>query len=192
MGNDGHDDVIKWKHFPRFWPFVRVTNHQPYDCLLNSGADQRIHQSSASLAFVRGFHRGPVNSPHKGQWRRALMFSLICVWINGWVNNSEAGDLRRHRGHYDVNVMGDEMSPKILLLINQGACGQPIGEHHMTIFLNLPLWWTGTNNHLWNINRKSDIFIITAFHWKYRRYFVINDIELYEIWYRCHRTSYCE
>ena len=33
------------------------------------------------------------------------MFSLICVWINGWVNNREAGDLRRHRGHYDVNVM---------------------------------------------------------------------------------------
>ena len=33
------------------------------------------------------------------------MFSLICVWINGWVNSSEAGDLRRHRGHYDVNVM---------------------------------------------------------------------------------------
>ena len=33
------------------------------------------------------------------------MFSLICVWINDWVNNREAGDLRRHRGHYDVTVM---------------------------------------------------------------------------------------
>ena len=33
------------------------------------------------------------------------MFSLICVWINDWVNNREAGDLRRHRSHYDVNVM---------------------------------------------------------------------------------------
>ena len=44
-----HDDVIKWKHFPRYWP------------------------------FVRGIHRSPVNSPHKGQWRGALMFSLICV-----------------------------------------------------------------------------------------------------------------
>ena len=46
-----------------------------------------------------------MNSPLKGQWRGALMFSLICVWINGCVNNREAGDLRRHRGHYDVNVM---------------------------------------------------------------------------------------
>ena len=70
-----YDDVIKWKHFPRYWP------------------------------FMRGIHRSPVNSPHKGQWRRALMFSLICIWINGWVNNREAGDLRRHRAHFDVTVM---------------------------------------------------------------------------------------
>ena len=42
---------------------------------------------------------------HKGQWRRALTFSLICVWINAWVNSREAGDLRRHRAHYDVIVM---------------------------------------------------------------------------------------
>ena len=70
-----HDDVIKWKHFPRHWP------------------------------FVRGIHRSPVNSPHNGQWRGALMFSLICVWINDWVNNREDGDLRRYRAHYDVIVM---------------------------------------------------------------------------------------
>ena len=70
-----HDDVMKWKHFPRYWP------------------------------FVRGIHRSPVNSPHKGQWRGALMFSLVCVWINGWVNNREGSDLRRHRTHYDVTVM---------------------------------------------------------------------------------------
>ena len=55
--------------------------------------------------FVRGIHRSPVNSPHKGQRRGALMFSLICVWINGWVNNGRAGDLRRYRAHYDVTVM---------------------------------------------------------------------------------------
>ena len=70
-----HDDIIKWKHFSCYWP------------------------------FVRGIHRSPVNSPHKGQCRRALMFSLICVWINGWVNNREAGDLRCHHAHYDVIVM---------------------------------------------------------------------------------------
>ena len=61
-----HDDVIKWKHFPRYRP------------------------------FVRGIHLSPVNSSHKGQWRGALMFTLICAWINGWVNN---------RAHHDVIVM---------------------------------------------------------------------------------------
>ena len=72
-----HDDVIQWKNFPRY-------------CL-----------------FVRWIHRSPVNSPHKGQWFcGSLMFYLICVWINSWVNNREAGDLRRHRAHYDVTVMG--------------------------------------------------------------------------------------
>ena len=73
--NKVHDGVIKWKHFPRYWP------------------------------FVRGIHRSPVNSPHKGQGRGSLMFSLICAWINGWINNREAGDLRRQRAHYDVIVM---------------------------------------------------------------------------------------
>ena len=70
-----HDDVIKWIHLPRYW------------------------------LFVRGIHWSPVNSPHKGQWRRALMFCLNCAWINRWVNNREAGDLRRHRSHYDVTAM---------------------------------------------------------------------------------------
>ena len=55
--------------------------------------------------FVRGIHRSPLNSPHKGQWRGALIFSLISVWINDWVNNREAGDLRRYRAHYDVIVI---------------------------------------------------------------------------------------
>ena len=55
--------------------------------------------------FVRGNHRWPVNSPHKGQWRAALMFFWSSSWINGWVNNRAAGDLRRHRPHYDGIVM---------------------------------------------------------------------------------------
>ena len=70
-----HDDVIKWKHFPHYWP------------------------------FVRGIHRSPVNSLHKGQWHKALMFSLISAWINDWVNNREPGDLRCHHVHCDVTVM---------------------------------------------------------------------------------------
>ena len=60
---------------------------------------------SALLALCAGNSPVPVNSPHRGQWRGALMFSLICAWINDWVNNREAGDLRRHRCHHDVSVM---------------------------------------------------------------------------------------
>ena len=68
-----HDDVIKRKHFPRYWPFVR-----------------RIHRSP------------PGEFPAQRLVTWSLMFSLICAWINGWVNNGEAGDLRRHHAHYDV------------------------------------------------------------------------------------------
>ena len=60
---------------------------------------------SALLAICAGNSPVPVNSPHKGQWRGTLMFTLICARINGWVNNCEAGDLRRNRAHYDVIVM---------------------------------------------------------------------------------------
>ena len=54
---------------------------------------------------LNGIHRSPGNSPHKGQWRGALVFSLICDWTNGWVNKRDAGVLRRYRTHYDVTVM---------------------------------------------------------------------------------------
>ena len=50
---------------------------------------------NVNLLFVLNRpHRSPVNSPHKGQWRGALMFPLICARINGWVNNGEAGKIR--------------------------------------------------------------------------------------------------
>ena len=60
---------------------------------------------SALLAICAGNWPVPGEFPAKVQWRGALMFSLICVWIIGWVNNREVGDLRRYRAHYDVIVM---------------------------------------------------------------------------------------
>ena len=71
-----HDDVIKWKYFARYW------------------------------SFVRGIHRSPVNSPHKGPWRGTLMFSLICALNKRFSKQSwGCGDLRRQRSRYDVIVM---------------------------------------------------------------------------------------
>ena len=55
--------------------------------------------------FVRGIHRSPMYSPHKGRWRGALMISLISAWTKGWANNRNVGDLRRHRAHYGVIIM---------------------------------------------------------------------------------------
>ena len=118
-----HDDVIKWKHFPRYWPFVR-----------------RIH-------------RFPVNSPHKGQWRGALMFTLICARINGWVNNREAGDLRRHRTHYDVIVMFiNLLTQKHRHNQNPFRCSQ---HQSLLLFCQSGLkskhstWWYQDDPHVW-------------------------------------------
>ena len=55
--------------------------------------------------FVRGIHRSPVDSPHKGQCHGALMFSFICTWTNGWANNPDIGDLRQHHAHYHFIVI---------------------------------------------------------------------------------------
>ena len=65
-----HDDVNKWKHFPRYWP------------------------------FVRGIHRSPVNSPHKGQWRE---------WW-GWWFETPSGPLWRHRNDHAISRTGIELS----------------------------------------------------------------------------------
>ena len=55
--------------------------------------------------FVRGIHRSSAGSPHKGQWRGALIFSLIWAWTKVWENSRDAGDSRRNRAYYDVTVM---------------------------------------------------------------------------------------
>ena len=55
--------------------------------------------------WLLGIHRSPMSTPHTDQWRGALMFSFICAWTNGWVNNQDAGDLRLHRSHYDITLM---------------------------------------------------------------------------------------
>ena len=137
----------------------RITSVATVYLIVYSRADRRKHQSSASLAFVRGIHRisvnsphkrpvtrkmvpfddvimlisvpsprgsltlqtkgaiswwrhqmltgwfSPVDSPHKDQWRGALMFTLMCAWKSGRANSRDAGDLRRNGAHCDVIVM---------------------------------------------------------------------------------------
>ena len=98
--------------YQRLWWYIRDFIHcwrqqtTPWACPMN---DSHCHDVATSDTGV--FHAVVMTSSNgkvfrvTGQWRGALMFSLICAWINGWVNNREAGDLRRHRAHYDVTVM---------------------------------------------------------------------------------------
>ena len=109
-----HDDVIKWKHFPRYWP------------------------------SVRGIHRSPMNSTHKSQWRGALMLPLICVWTNAWVNNWDAGDLRRYRVHYDVTVMRNYCS----FVPSFCVCSSVVHTFVMSYFIQLSLI---VATHHWNL-----------------------------------------
>ena len=127
-----HDDVIKGKQFPRYSP------------------------------FVRGINRSPVNFPHKCHWHGALMFSLICVWINGWVNNRETGDLKRYRAHYDVTVMTTDIREitnnmhvvrRIGCVIPQHIVSQELNKHN-----SLP-----SIANLWYKSNKSQIFLNNKF-----------------------------
>ena len=86
-----HDDVLKWKQFPRYWP------------------------------FVRGIHRSPVNYLHKGQWRGVWMFSLIFVWINGWVNNRDSIMRRWGENHRSMARMSNYI-PYIVMQVISSPC----------------------------------------------------------------------
>ena len=65
--------------------------------------------------FVQGIYWSPVNFSHNGQWHRVLIFSLIRAWINGWENNHERDDFRRHCTHYDVTVMDCNSAHEVTL-----------------------------------------------------------------------------
>ena len=97
----GHMNLAIWSHITkRHWEAKVVR-----ETLCDSWCRHQMEYFPRYWPFVRGIQWSPVISPHKGKWRGALMFPLICAWINGWVNNEEAGDLGRHPTHYDVIVM---------------------------------------------------------------------------------------
>ena len=149
-----HDDVIKWKHFACYWP------------------------------FVQGILWSPVNSLHKGQWHRALMFSLICAWIIGWINSDEASDLRQSHSHYDITVIEIDhfvlalMMPEMLAnfcisymsLDVKWACSiwwmvpyiGTLSKHEMIQMENLFIWCYefGSCQKVWKLI--SEIYL---FHW---------------------------
>ena len=119
-----YDHVIKWKHFPRYWP------------------------------FVRGIHWSPVNSPHKGPWRGALMFSLICAlnkrlgkqsW--GWWFETPSLSLWRHWNEHQISqrLVLNFHSPCFYVLISRGKYTQRTHDAIITSLLRqndvMTLFW---------------------------------------------------
>ena len=90
-----------------------------------SDADQRKHQSSASLAFVRGIHRGPVNSPHKWPVTRK-MFPFDDVFMIHRLSSCWGLDVIRWK--------------RILFLFNQGLFFQRLAKIEINVFRNM-VWY---------------------------------------------------
>ena len=128
-----HDDVIEWKHFPRYWP------------------------------FVGGIHRSSVNSPQKGQWRGASMLSLVCTWINGWVNNRQPGDSRRHCAHYDITVMFVGFSKRCHT--NIPSVSIYIVKSVTDIYLNEVVVFTHSNSILFQLSTLFQYSIVSKMCW---------------------------
>ena len=99
-----HIYIIKKSYSP-FYQIYRPTYDITMTFWVSLSWCHWMETFTALLALCEGNHRSLVDFPHKGQWRGALMFSLICTWTNVWANNRDAGELRRHCAHYDIIVM---------------------------------------------------------------------------------------
>ena len=90
---------------------IKTKTYNTHSHAMMTSSNGNIFRVTSTLC---GEFTGNRRIPRKGQGLGALMFSLICAWINGLVNNREAGELRRHRAHYGVIVMQLPVSYDIL------------------------------------------------------------------------------
>ena len=111
-------------------------------------------------------------------------FLLICAWINGWVNNREAGDLRRHHTHYDVTVMEGNGSPITVVIIRSDITWHCIQHNSckysvISIEFQLRLWrprhWKPTN-----------VMMPTSSLWQSWHY---SNSPVFLMWYPIHRDN---
>ena len=100
-----HDDIIRWKHFPCYWH------------------------------FMRGIHQSLVDSPHKGQWRGTLKIPLFCTSTKGWANNQDTGVLRHYSPHYDVNELCPFFTFCVCILVLSAIRQSLILWHHWPNFV---------------------------------------------------------
>ena len=115
---------------------------------VSSGADQRKHQGSASLAFVRGFHRSPVISPHKGPVKRKMFpfdDAIICFLGGPWHDAAMTVALIssipypiRHKVLISCNRATSSLERKYRGHFDNFRCSQQRTFRHMTTF---PFQW---------------------------------------------------
>ena len=117
--------------------------------------------------FVRGIHQSPATSPHKGQWRGALVLSLICAWTNSWVNDRDTGDLWRHRAYYDVivirNYLNDSYEAQIARAVLSFANKEYLAlRGNAKQFISLREWQNAAS-YLWAVGEPllSDLCIVS-------------------------------
>ena len=80
---------------------------------IDSWRRHQMETFSALLALCAGNSLVTGEIPAKWPVTRSLDVSVICAWINGWVNDREAGDLRHHRAHYNVTLIWTQASMTI-------------------------------------------------------------------------------
>ena len=96
--------IFAWRHEAICWISVDLSSIGSSG-IIHYDVRHQVETFSALLTIFRGTHRSPVDSLHKGQWREALLFSLIDAWSKGWANNRYDGDLRCHGAHCDVTIV---------------------------------------------------------------------------------------
>ena len=113
------ESILKEGIFFKFFYNYKMSLHKRYSIPLT------VNQDTSNNVVIKWKHFprcwSPVNSPHKGLWRGTLMFPLICASINAWLNNREAGDLRRSHAHYDVIVMRTQWFCRPTYIVNTRA-----------------------------------------------------------------------
>ena len=134
VGQSQRDDTTTWKHSPHHWPFAlrwakmgamasQITSLTIVYSTVYSDADQRKEQSSASLAFVRGIHRGPVNSPHKWPVTRKMFPFDDVIMVRGI-----------HRSPVDSLAKGQWCVALVFLTLTIEQTGVECQDAHITSF----------------------------------------------------------
>ena len=136
-----HHECICWSIYP--YPLRFLYRYRVYLCDI-----AKVTATKYGKICVKSTHIKPKNKTQQA-WHMTWIilgtksFPLMYAWTNGWANNRDAGDLRRHRAHHDVTVIEsyDDVMTWLILIINT-LWGDPLatGEFPFTRANNAQLW----------------------------------------------------